>query len=349
MRTMQSRSRFLSATCLKRLTVASLGLLAVGPLPTGAHAQEIGAELRQVQQEQDRLNQRIQELELRAQEMRRQLEAQAEKAAEVEAPRVSPDRDPIRLEIGGRINQVVLFADNGSDEQAYIADNDNSGSRFSFRGEGDFRDITSGVYLEVGFEVNTTDEISFGDDGPVGDTAGEDDFLAVRHAEWYLQSERWGELWVGYGNTATEEVAEVDLSGTGCCIAESDVDDIAGGLEFETGQEVDSLFNNLDGDRTSRIAYITPSYGGASLGVSVRQENERLIPEAAIYYAAEIQDYALEAAAGWRREDEVVGDAGADVWVGSVSVLAPMGVNATLASGIRTIEEEDGRHRPSGR
>lgn len=343
---MQKRHSLLGGAVVCALAI----VVAMAPSLSKAQTQSVNQEIEALRGMVGDLLQRIEELERQQQQTQEEVEKTAQevvKTAEevekavAEAPRVEPSRKPpVRLEISGRINQAYLFADNGNDSQSFVIDNDNSGSRFGFRGEADIGETTAGAYLELGFEVNTTDEISFGNDGPVGDEAGESDFLDVRHAEWYLENENYGTFWLGFGNIATENVSEVDLSGTGCCFSESDVDDLAGGLEFETGQEIDTFFSNLDGNRTSRIRYDSPRFAGFQVAVAGRQENERIEPDASINYAAEVADWRGEIAGGWRpSQDANTIDENSDTFHGSASVLAPFGLNLTAAGGVETFED----------
>ncbi len=325
----------MTRTYLTLLALAAMAVVSAAP----AAAQSTRAELEALRAELARLTNRIVELEGRLEQQQEQVTTLEERPE----PRVEPDRGNVRLELSGRINQAVVFADNGNDSKVFIADNDNSGSRFGLRGEADFGDITTGAFLEATFEVNSTDEISFEDDGPVGTSPADgEDFLDLRHAVWYIEHPTFGEFSLGFSNTATEEVSEVDLSGTGCCIGESDVDDIAGGLEFSSSTpgfelipEVDDFFVNLDGSRTSRIRYDTPSLFGASLAVALRQDDQ-IRPDVALSYGAEFAGgFELEAAAGWRSEED------ANVFHGSVSALAPFGVNLTLAGGVESLDDSD--------
>ncbi len=323
--------------------VAGLGGTAVAALLAAAPAaaQTVQQELDLLRSQVEMLMQRIDTLEGQLQterEVTRQaaVEAARETAAETvqetvtEAAAVTNDRENVRLEISGRINQALLYASNGEADDFFIVDNDNSGSRIGFRGEADIDSWTTGAYLEVGFEVNTTDEIDFDDeDGPVGTEGGVEDFLDVRHAEWYVEHPDYGEFFLGFGDTATESVSEIDLSGTGV-IMESDVDDTAGGLDFENGVEIDSVFSNLDGERTSRILYRTPSFYGFQAAVAGRQE-DGIVPDLSVTYGGEFAEWEFAGGIGYRREEDV-GD-GADVVHGSASVLAPFGTNLTFAAG----------------
>ncbi len=318
---------------------AGLALAAMAG-PASAQEQDIEALRSQV----ETLMQRIEQLEAQQQQDQQAIEEARQAAAEA-TPRVVPDRSPVTLEVSGRINQAILYADNGEDDGIFIADNDNSGSRFGLTGTADMGPWTSTAYLEASFEVNTTDEISFEDEGgPIGTGPEEgEDFLSVRHAEWFLEHERFGELALGFGAQATEEITEIDLSGVGCCLSESDVDDTAGGLAFESVPgaptlDVDEVFSNLDGDRTSRVGYSSPSLFGFNLAFALSQEDRGLAPDAAIRYAGEFADFEFEAGVGWRQNRAV----DSDTFAGSASVLAPFGTNLTFAGGVESIDDDSG-------
>ncbi len=80
-------------------------------------------------------------------------------------------------------------------------------------------------------------------------------------------------LWLGKGNTASNNTAEVDLSRVDV-IAYSSVADIAGGMLFRESSGNNSLttvsvadaFNNQDGlSRQNRFRYDTPTFWGFHL------------------------------------------------------------------------------------
>lgn len=319
-----------------RRLAAGVSAIALLGAATPAAAQSAQEELRMLRDQMQQMQQRMQELESNMETTEKEVEEVKSNAA----PSVFPDKN-VRLELAGRINQGILFADNGAEDRVFIVDNDNSGSRFSFTGEADYNEWTSGVYLEASFEVNTTDEISFDDQDVVGTNAGEDDFLSLRDAEWYIENPNFGRIAIGHSDTASDGASEADLSGTGL-IAESDVDDTAGGLEFssdsagfESIEEVDDFFVNLDGGRTQRIRYDTPSFAGFGVAVALRQDSE-IRPDVGITYGGELAGWEAEAAAAWRPDED------SDTFHGSASVLAPFGINVTLAGGVESLDDDQG-------
>lgn len=296
---------------------------------------------------------------------RRQLDEMQARLDQLEAEREDEDsalateREGITLTFAGRVNQSLLYASQGDQDEAFIADNDGSGSRLEFLAESSFGEFTSGVEIVVSAEVNSTDEIDF---GSTDDAADENGALGdFRQAHWFLESERFGYLSIGQGDTAAEDTAHVDLSGTDFAGAGSDVDDIVGGLTFlgdggEELTEVDDFFDAQDGSRSLRLLYKTPEFNGFALKASAANDaqsleddddpdNDGLQPAIGLEYAGSFGDYELEAGASWRRE--ITEEADDDFFVASASVLAPSGISLTLAGSVGEFGAIDGIDDPT--
>ena len=257
---------------------------------------------------------------------------------------ITTERSVMSLEISGRINQGVLYADGGEDDKLFLVDNDNSGSRFGLAAEAELGEWTAGAVLVIGVEINSTDEIKFDDTNQVGERFGEGAIGELRQAHWFLEHPSVGLVSFGQGDEAGEGTSEADVSGT-TLIAQSDVDDTAGGLEFplledDDDDEIDDFFVDLDADRSVRALYETPEFaGGAAVRFSLTQ-SDGIEPGVALVYGAEPGGYEIEAALGWRRPDGGDEPAG-DVIHGSVSARAPIGVSATLAGGTFALDDGD--------
>ena len=295
--------------------------------------------------------------------------------------KIRPGRKNVDLQVYGHVNQAFLFARGAGDaSRTDIVDNDNSASRFGLRGQYNFGDWFSGVRLEFNAERNTTDELTFDTDSDNGTEAGsgdgEDDFLSVRRVHWNVGSKAFGNLTVGFAQTATEGITERDLSGT-TLISESDIDDIGGELQFGNGIfdtlgtdfEVDDFFNNLDGARSPTITYDLPKFaigpGALKITVSGRVEDDdgagddedddgtlsgafedgvQFLPSVAAVYQAEFDGFEIDTGIGYRREKDIsVGDfaVNSNVFLGSLSVLAANGTNFTVGGGVQTFSEDD--------
>ena len=258
------------------LAAAAMG----GPAPAQDRgAQDMGAEAAGLRSEVDALRSRLDELEARQQE-----------AAE---PSVVAERAGrgVTLTLAGRVNQALLHAEQGDQDQAFVVDNDGSGSRFELLAETSLGELSTGVEIAVSAEVNSTDEIDFGSNEENDDALS--DLGDFRQAHWFIESERLGYLSIGQGDTAAEDTAHVDLSGTDFAGSGSDVDDIAGGLQFSgegdgfagavdgslvegDDDELDDFFDMQDGSRALRILYRTPEFDGAALKFSLQNDEESL-------------------------------------------------------------------------
>ncbi len=250
-------------------------------------------------------------------------------------PVVTSGKKGVKLSISGQVNRGVLYAENGDDSDFFHVDNDNSSTRIRFIGQGQLtEDFSVGTQIEVQFESNSTASISFDQDSP----AGPNNFTE-RKLEIYFDSIRFGRLWVGQGDTASNGTSEVDLSGTSV-VAYSGIADMAGGLEFSDdgvlGPSIGDVFSQFDGlSRDDRLRYDTPSFGGFKGSVSAI-DGDRW--DLAGRFSGNVADTKVAAAVAYADADSR-GDF--EQLNGSISVLTPFGISVTGAAGTRDTEGRD--------
>ena len=309
---MTIRMKAVRSACLSG--AAAIGLVAVS---VPAAAQSLDELRRQV----EILTRRIEQLE--AERRARPPAAPAETEGLVES-----GTDDIRLTLSGQVNRGVLFADNGSDSEVFHVDNDNSSTRFRFIGEGDLNDdITVGTQIEIQFESNSTADISF------NQSDATDAEITERKLELYFDSDRFGRVWLGQGDTASNSTSEVDLSGTSV-VAYSGIGDMAGGLEFENGTKIKDAFSNFDGlSRDDRLRYDTPNFGGFVASASSVESDDW---DAALRFSGEIGSVRTAAAVAYADSNTF------EQINGSASVRLPSGLNVTVAAGTRDIDGRSG-------
>jgi hypothetical protein len=176
------------------------------------------------------------------------------------AKTVSSGQPRVKLAISGQVNRAVNVIDDGKNTTAYFVDNDNSNTRVRFVGTAKATDdLTIGSRLEMAMTSNES-----GDVNQNSEDSG--DFFNVRWADLSLASKRFGKLYFGRGDTASNNAAELDLSKTDV-IAYSSIADTAGGMLFRenrgdklTSISVSDAFKNQDGlSRQSRVRYDTPT------------------------------------------------------------------------------------------
>ncbi len=252
-----------------------------------------------------------------------------------ESAGVTSGTDSIKLSVSGQVNRGVLYVDDGADDQFFHVDNDNSSTRLRFVGSGSFsEDISVGTIIEVQFESNSTANIKMNQDGATGD-----DNFTQRKLELYFDHKRFGRLWLGQGDTASNGTSEVDLSGTGV-IGYSGIADMAGGIEFQdaggAGPSIGTAFTNMDGlSRDDRLRYDTPNFAGFKLSGSLIENGAA---DVALRYNATFGGFELGSALAYASNngrDQGPGDLGFTQINGSVSLLHDSGFNLTGAAGQR--------------
>lgn len=252
-------------------------------------------------------------------------------AAPAAAQEVDSGNDKVKLSISGQVNRGVLYADDGTETGIMHVDNDNSSTRFRLIGSGKYDDeITVGTQIEVQIESDSTANINI-DGTNTGGAAG----FTERKLELFFDHTRFGRLWLGQGDTASNGTSEVDLSGTGV-IGYSGVADMAGGIDFGglgSGTEVGDVFSNFDGlSRDDRIRYDTPSFSGVKLSASSAEGNKH---DAAVRFSGDVGGgLRLAAAAAWAKSATFDSQIN-----GSVSLLHDSGFNVTAAGGRRTLRD----------
>jgi hypothetical protein len=160
---------------------------------------------------------------------------------------------------------------------------------------------------------------------------------------------RLGRLWLGKGSSATDAVAEYDLSGIDV-IMYAAVEDIAAGLLFRdqdgdlTDVSIGDAFSDFDGGRQDRARYDSPVFGpGLQASVSAGSDQRY---DAALSFGKEFGSWPgikvgpFTTLGGIGIADPSLEDVDFRI-LGSASVLHdPSGLNLTLSGGM---DEADGR------
>ena len=236
--------------------------------------------------------------------------------------------------ISGQINRAVLYTDDGDRGHWFFVDNDNSSTRFRFSGSNEFEQGWKvGILWEVQFESNSSSEVNMDDK----DTELGGDSFSERKIEFWV--EKWGRLWMGQGDMASNGTSEVDLSGT-TVAAYSGVTDIGDSFEFQNngagiGVTVGDSRSNFDGlSRRDRIRYDTPKWAGFFASGATGQGN---IWDVAGRYAGDLGWGKLAAAAAWSDGGTRFDFDGR--FSSSASILFNFGLNLTASY---AIQDQDG-------
>lgn len=241
--------------------------------------------------------------------------------------------------ISGQLNRLLMRVNDGARSRGIHADNVNSQTRVRIVA---FHDLApsarAGANWESGYTDNPSSLVGMGAPSVAGT-------VNKRHADIYL-ADRWGRASLGRGDGAANGGMESDLSGT-TVIGYSGITDIGGGFAFRNdaaiGPTIAATIGNLDFEsRYHRLRYDTPALGPFTLAASEGRKDGHRTSELALWHTGESGAGKLAAALGWSRERKggVAGDE--DTGGGSVSWLAPSGINLSVSAG-RSADQTPGK------
>lgn len=325
----KSRDRGLCATGILMASVA----LAV---PSAGFAQD-SAQIEELQQQIEELRQQLEQLREQQTETDRKAEqaaTEAKKAGDTAEAFTTSGNDKVKLSISGQVDRGVLVTDDGENTDAFFVDNGNSSTRIRLIGEArPVDEVKVGTNIEVQFQSNSSTAVNQRDERNVGPNS-----FTERKLELYVDHARYGRLWLGQGDTASNGTSEVDLSGTSL-IGYSSVSDMAGGILYRDNGELSTIsvgdaFSNLDGlSRDDRIRYDTPSFAGFKLSGSLVADERA---DVALRYSREFGGTEVAAAAAFSRKPDDF-----DRVNGSASILLANGISVTAAAGTEDVDARD--------
>lgn len=191
-----------------------------------------------------------------------------ERIAELEATTVRKGNRKVKLEISGHVNETLIFWDDGVESNVGVYTNDNSRTRVRFKGSATIADgVKAGYLLEIGVRAARSNRFTQLEPNPL-EEAG----LDVRHSAWYIESERYGTVWLGRTGPAGESITEINLAQTKDVAKYSDVEDSGLGLFLRTdnGVLVESIQTRRairdtgdqpgEPERGNIVKYVTPEF-----------------------------------------------------------------------------------------
>ena len=251
-----------------------------------------------------------------------------ERVAELEATTARKGNRRVSLTVYGQINEGLLYWDDGVESNAYVVTNENSRSRFGFRGDARLNaEWSAGYLLEIGVRIANSAGVNQFVDDNTSSTAS----LDLRHSAWYLDSNRLGRMWVGHTSMATDGITEINLSNAGN-IGAPDVNNWVGGMYVRAPRVNGGLLargttssvtvpphapvvsnaggirgltwaaimsqanaNVGDGDRRNLIRYISPTFWGFTFSASWGEDD---FWDSALRYANEFNGIRVAAGIG---------------------------------------------------
>ncbi len=256
--------------------------------------------------------------------------------------------DKVALQVYGHVNRAYMWSHDGENSDSYFVDNDSSSSRMGFIGTARINDdLTAGAQFEFEYQSNASNVVNQEDQDP-GDS-GDGNGFDERWVDAQLTSKRFGKLYLGKGSTASDGIAEIDLSGTNVVLY-SDVEIVSGGVlwydddsDSLPGVSIGDVFNNMDGlSRRNRLRYDSPNLWGFQLGGSVLSDGG----DVSLRYAAKLGGFKIAAGAAYANPQAQTPDIDHQ-FSGSASILHDSGLNLTLAGGMQDFEDGSDRNDPN--
>ncbi len=272
-----------------------------------------------------------------------------ERIAELEATTARKGNRVVSLQVYGQVNKAILFWDDGFDSDAYIVDNDTSGSRVGLKGEAALKPgWKAGFNIEFDYQDAASDKIDNGLDDPA-------DEITIRMNNLYVESEQFGRITLGQQSSAADGAAEVvlgnSLSNASIYIGNNfDVgfgDKLSGNsLPSASGGFTDGYANSFDGGRDDLIRYDSPSIYGFIVSASWGDNDYY---DVALRFKKEWNSIRIAAAVAYQNfqgeslvdDDSVLIGTGDEFEIinGSISVMhVPTGIYGALAAGQREID-----------
>lgn len=328
----RNRCRFWGTSLATALLGTTFVVGLADPALADSHLESENAELRS----------QIEDLRQEVQILKDMVVQQGNRIAEMAEPaepakKVKSGKDKVSLKVYGQVNRMLLLANDGNDSRLFNADNDMSSTRVGFKGKAKMGGgWSAGTTVEVQMESNSSSKVNL-----QGDVNSGSETFTERKLELWVKSKEAGKFSIGQGGTASDGVAEADLSGTGVISGSGSGGAIGADVRFvdssgNAHSRVDGIFDNLDGhSRKDRLRYDSPSLGGFQLSSSLQSDSDDGDSgpwDVALRYGRVLGGFEAEAiAAQWVNGD----DTGMG---GSASLMAPSGTSFTVAY----TTEEDG-------
>jgi len=268
-------------------------------------------------------------------------DADSQKETPAEKVAVKPGNSKATLEIYGQVNRGVLVVDDGDETEVYQVDNSNSSTRIGINGYvRPTKELTIGTKIEGEFRSNPSSMVSQLDKR----NAGNNNFNK-RQLYLFMDHQKYGKFTIGFGSTASDGTAEVDLSGTSV-VGYSDVTGMAGGQFFFnddtdalSGTAIRNVYSNMDGlGRDDMLRYDSPHFYGFQLSTSYIADGGG---DLALRYGSKFGALTVASAVAYA-DPRSASDTMEHQVDGSFSMLHDNGFSVSLAGGIRD-------HKDTGR
>ena len=142
-----------------------------------------------------------------------------ERVAELEATTVRKGNRKVSVQIYGQISEAIVFWNDGGEKNTYVVEDYLAKNRFGFQGNARINsEWSAGFQLEMGaraYRSSSTNQLALGASNNTNIPAYNIQSLAMRQANWWIQSSQWGRITVGRTNDAVNGISSINLANPG--------------------------------------------------------------------------------------------------------------------------------------
>ena len=139
-----------------------------------------------------------------------------ERVAELEATAARKGNRKVSLQIYGQISESIVWWNDGAEKNMYVLENYLNKNRLGFQGNAKINsDWSAGYQLELGiraYRSSNANQLALGASNNLTITTYNTQSVALRQANWYLESKTYGRVTVGRTNDAVNGTSSVNLA-----------------------------------------------------------------------------------------------------------------------------------------
>ena len=229
-----------------------------------------------------------------------------ERVAELEATTVRKGNRKVSVKLSGHVNRMLLWWDDGVNDDVYSVDNGESESRFRLSGGASIMPgLSAGFLIEVGVISADSEDVDQRIDG--FPTENSDGFLSARKVSFNLKHDQLGKLTVGRDSPATDDIIHLNLSQNPIADASPEWTENffitvpqgtvgCNGAACVTGLRHSILAPDLDTRRGDIVRYDSPSLFGLVISASWGEDD---LADIAVRYKKEWNSIRLVVGVGY--------------------------------------------------
>ncbi len=260
-----------------------------------------------------------------------------ERVAELEETAVRKGNRKISVVIRGAVNAGLMYINDGSDEDLFVAENTNVANRLYIEGSAPIRKgWRAGYRVQFAWDADETVALSLRDGANDIDDGTLFGDVQNKISEWYIKSDKYGALYAGTTEHATFVITWMELSGT-LTSSNTSAYQMGGSVRFRDNTGTQQLISiaavhwDYIFQQGDAIRYDSPTIGGFKFSAAWGEDD---VTDAALRYGGKWGNFLVLGGLGYA--DSSDGNANFKQVSGAASALhLPTGLNLTFAAGDR--------------